>query len=446
MPNPRYSFPEKNPFKAREVTDIDFDIKDYEKENLYIQLDEVRIPNESTSYINDIKFMLNIDKANKLETLAEDYVKIILSGHRGSGKTAELRRIHKDINNPERYFSVKIELEEELEIDKFEVEDFYIILIIKLIRELKKHGIKFKAKELDNIIEDWISEEEIKKEITRQATIGVEKEVGGGFSFLSFFKFKLDIKGNLSAGKKIATEIRKKVKQNPLELIRRFNLALDEIRKELASKNKGRDIVFVVDGSERIPFAMHEQLFIQDSYILRGINVNLICTVRLDSYYLIEHSNQLDFFEQTIVPMIRLNNDKSIELLKQVITKRIDEETFFEKDVLNYFVEQSGGSIRQLIKIVHKAILYTRGKKINIKAAKDVCEILGKQLLDQLTSKHRKILYEENWKDNNKHNFSIADEETSTLVFALVLMKYNDGIEINPLLDDMVKKNIIQAP
>lgn len=440
MENKRYHFPETNPFKAREVTDIDFDIKEYENEHLYVNLDDVRITKHDRDYLNDIKFMMNIHPdTNRLETLAEDYVKIIFSGHRGSGKTAELRRIHEDLHHPERYFSVKIELENELEIDKFQLEDFYIILIIRLIRELHDRNVPFQAAELDRIVEDWLSEEELKQEVKRQAKLEGKQETGGGFNFLEYFKFKINIKGSLSSEKKLATEIRKKVKRNPMELIRRFNLALDEIRESIQTQNQGRDILFIIDGSERIPFDMYERIFIRDSYILRDISTNMICSVRIDSFYKITNATQLDFFERTMVPMIDLRNKKSVQRLREVITKRVDEATFFDQGVLDYFVAQSGGSIRQLIKIVHRAILFTRGKKISMEQAKEVTHLLGKQLLEHLTTEQRKMLQEGSWMKASPQQFSAADEKTWPLIYSLVLMKYNGTTALNPLLKDLLE-------
>jgi ABC-type transport system involved in cytochrome bd biosynthesis fused ATPase/permease subunit len=94
MTKTTYSFPEKNVFKAREALDTDFDIDQHDK-NLYIDLDNVRIVSEETDYKENLYFMLNIDPDTKnLETTANDYSKILLLGHRGCGKSTEMRRIH----------------------------------------------------------------------------------------------------------------------------------------------------------------------------------------------------------------------------------------------------------------------------------------------------------------------------------------------------------------
>ena len=99
-------FPIKNKFKAREVTEPDYEA-DLFKEHLYVNLDSVR----GKEFMDDIKFSLNIESSTPvLNETTNDYIKILFSGHRGSGKTTELKRLHKQINKPDCYYSIFIEL------------------------------------------------------------------------------------------------------------------------------------------------------------------------------------------------------------------------------------------------------------------------------------------------------------------------------------------------
>jgi hypothetical protein len=434
-----YNFPVENMFHAREVTDLDFDIKN---RDLYVNLDNVRITDVDNDYCENLKFSLNINpKSGKLETPTNDYVKVLFSGHRGTGKTLELRKFQNKINHPDRYFSVFIELENELEIAKFKPEDYFILLILKIAREIDSQNLKIKTKELDSIINDWLSEKEIVEEVKENTTFSTTAEAGAGINLLEFVKLKLNIKSVFASETKTSEIIRTKFRKNTLEFVSRFNLALSEIRQEIKKLNKGNDILFIIDGSEKIPLSVYKQLFVDDSYILRGINANIISSVRIDAFYDVTTVQQRDFFLPVLVPMIKITG-KSKKRLSEVITKRIKNDVFFEDKVLNFFVEMSGGCIRQLLKIVNRAILYTRGRKIDMKTAKKTAKILAGEMSQTLTSEHKTILRKAKWKDADEE-IAVADENIALLIYSLILLKYNGIIEINPLIKDMFKKPVL---
>lgn len=183
----------------------------------------------------------------------------------------------------------------------------------------------------------------------------------------------------------ISTKIRETVKKNALDLINQFNLALAEVRADIRRNHVGQDLLFIVDGSERISYETYEQLFVKDSYLLRGIDASIINSVRIDSFYRVAIAQQIAFFQPVILPMIHLPSlPGSEDRMKQIITKRIAESHFFEKGVLEYFVQLSGGCIRQLLRIVNRAILYTRGEKISQTDAEQVADILSREMMQTL--------------------------------------------------------------
>ncbi len=106
----KFNYPVNDPFTARAVTEPTFE-EDIFASKLYVNLDKVR----GNEYLSDIKFDLGIGDDGSFH-LTEEYVKLIFSGHIGSGKTIELKRLHHELNKPSQYFSVFISIEEELEI------------------------------------------------------------------------------------------------------------------------------------------------------------------------------------------------------------------------------------------------------------------------------------------------------------------------------------------
>jgi energy-coupling factor transporter ATP-binding protein EcfA2 len=428
-----YVFPEKNVFKAREALDTDFDI-DRPNTNLYIDLDDVRIISEETDYKDNLYFMLNVaPESNKLETMAEDYTKVLFLGHRGCGKTTELRRIHQFLNHPDRYFSIHIEIEKELEVSKMQAEDFYIIMVIKLIRQLKEVGLHRATDSFDELLKDWLSEKEVQEEITNtrgvegSATLKVDTDGNFLMKALSFLKFEADMKGTLARENKTTTTIRSRIKSDLITFVTRFNNALAQVRDYCIEANKGRDLLFLMDGTEKSTFEFYEEVFQKNGHILRSLNVNLLTTLRLDAFYKLEDKPNLDFFQTLFVPMIPIS-ENSIPRLGQIISSRVDIATFFDQDALDYLVTMSGGSLRQLLRLANQALFFSRGKKVDLERAIKTAATEGEKLYHALSPDQKEILRNNAWVDNWSH------KDVSIMLFAMVLLKYNGKAGINPLL------------
>ncbi|MEM7180001.1 MAG: hypothetical protein AAF518_03750 [Spirochaetota bacterium] len=432
-----YTFPEKNIFKAREVLEADFDIdaEEYKDANLYVDLDPVRV-NKFSDYKNGIKKSLKISGNGKLEALTDDYKKILFSGFKGVGKTIELRRLQDELNHPERYFSILVELEKEVEIETFVFEDFFVLMIIKLIQEIGKLEDIQVSKELDEIVKDWLRETEIETEVKRQFKAETGADAEAGFSLLTFFKTKFSIKAALSAEHAVSEKIREKVKKNPMLLINRFNLALDEIRTEIHRVGRlGKDILFIIDGSEKINFEIYKHLFELDRHIIMGLNANVITAIPIHAQYMASHNDTSEHFTSHILPVAKIN-EKSVAALREIVTRRIDEETFFaSSDVLDYFVEMSGGMVRQLNSLIHFSLLYMEGERLTLPEAKEMVHEFGRRMSERLTREQREILHEVKHK---KREIYPAEQNEGLLVFNLFLLKYNGTCEINPVLQEFI--------
>lgn len=423
----KYEFPLKNPFKAREVTELDFDIAPY-IEKLYVDLDAVR----SRSYEREMLFHLGIDKSNNiLEELTGEFTKLIFSGHMGSGKTLELRRFQKDINSKDRYLSILIELEKVFEVARFQPEDFFVMLFTELAKALHDNDIPFPIKALEKLQKDWLSDTEIEE--INSSSWGVSADIENGFKANIFLLFAFKIKGLFASDNKVSTKIREKIKKNSLTYIQQFNEILFEVRKELEHHAVGKDILFIIDGSEKLRKEVYKEIFVDNSYLWRDIEANIICSVPISMHYELQNKYAMDFYHSCLLPMIQVT-EANKPILKEIITRRIDKNTFFpEEEALDLAIRYSGGSIRQLLKIVNAMLRYTTGKPITTQAAKTTIKELGRKMWETLTTKQVAAL-----KNGiaNGNEFKPTDDEVALLVFSLVLMKYNGNVKINPLLDE----------
>ena len=122
---------------------------------------------------------------------------------------------------------------------------------------------------------------------------------------------------------------------------------------------------------------------------------------------------------------------ENIAKIGEIVTRRIDAETFFGEGVLNYFVEMSGGCPRQLLRITNRALVISLGKKIEMENARKSTHELGQQMLELLDSEHLEILRNDSFHEG-------ADPKTLDLLFSLAVLKYNGDRLLNPLLESLV--------
>lgn len=420
------AYPVTDKFLARQVTELDFEIAPDNEAALYVPLDSVR-PAEC---FEDIKFILNIDPTTgQLGKVTDSFAKIIFSGHRGCGKTTELHRFQADVDHPDRYTSIFIDMEKEVEITSFEPEDMFVTLIFKLVERIQEENLEIRTAQLGDLLKEWLSDTEIQKELKSAYQLDISSEVEAGAGFLGFIKLKSSLKGLFSSSSTTIKKIRETVRRNPHSLINRFNLALQDAREAFALAGKGKDILFVIDGFEKMRWEIFQLLFIKESSMLQRLDSNIIFTVPINSYYDISSSASSEFFQTYILPMVPVN-DRSKPLLAEIITKRLDSDTFFAPGALELSVENSGGCPRQLLRIVNRAIVQRRGGVIAPEDVETACHYLGQEMWDKLDSEHREIICEKRYQS--------ADRKSLDLLFSLAVLKYNGKRGLNPLLKPFV--------
>ncbi len=425
-----YQFPEKERFRAFEVTEPTFKIQSRRDwfEKLWVDFSDVR----GSNHFEHMKWTLGME-GNKLVHLPggsdedEKYKKIIYSGHRGCGKSVELKRFADEITGPEAYFTIFIDLESETNIQQLSAEDIYVVMITMLIRALEAHGVLMDKNNLASIANEWMSSEEVKNELVQSFGLDVQAEASMGWSFWKLFSTKGALRTGFSRDNKTTRIIRQIVKNNPRPLIEKFNSALANIRNQVNIQNKGKDLIFFIDGLEKARRDVYETLFIRDLQMLTSLNVHIISIVPIDTYYeIVEQGNQA--LQYYYLPMIRVT-EKSIPVLKDMVYRRVDH-SLIEDGALDKLVEMSGGCPRILLKMVNRGLLLTEVDKITMEVADKVIKREGNERYRTLTTEHKEII--------EKRTFDGADPLVLQLLHSLNVLEYNgDDTErkLNPVLE-----------
>ena len=423
----KYDFPVTDRFEAREVTDPLFQPDLFDEKALYVNLDDVR----GDRYLTEMLFELGVNQNFELKAPPKTYTKILFSGHRGCGKSAELQRLHNRLDNPEGYASILVDLEEDADFARFQPEDFYLLLLLKLLERMEVSGISTNTSSLKKLAEKLQVTKEVKKELATTFKAAASAEAGGGIDLLGFLKSKANFKSVFSGENKSSTFIRQEIKRNINEWIRDFNILLVDVREAFRQKGLGLDLLFIVDGSEKLRAEIYKELFVTNGYLIQDISANIILAVPINAYYGITDSPQ-SFHSRVVIPMIPLEKEVAVEKLKEIITKRIDQSTFLEDDAFGFLIDKSGGCIRQLLILINRALVIGSGKKIDLHNAQLAAKDLGNRMSEGIRTEHIQLIQSE--------KFNTGDDLVRELLYGLVLLKYNgaDSIRLNPVLDGLL--------
>jgi hypothetical protein len=437
--NAIYKYPVNNASAVMAVLEPMLEPDLFDAQNLYTNLDTVR----NVEYYQRLKATLGIINNEFLPRY--DYKKIIFSGHIGSGKSAELARLHNDIKDGKPYFSVFISIEQETEYSKFVAEDFYSLLVLQLVKQLKAKGItNIKTEALTKLANIFFEEKEIQSSKPKN-TMGEVSIAPSVDIFDGLFKFSTEFKTNFSDKTQVSTITRQKVRNNLQQLIDALNELLIEVRSIIKRKNLGEDLIFIVDGSEKIKFEIYEQIFITDASQVQNINANMVVSIPIRSFYKIEASAQR-FTTRFTLPMVPLYETDDHNTLRpavvdkfaELLFKRIDKKYMPDTAVLQKAVKFSGGSVRQFFHIVHEAFMNCLMDSPDHQVIQDqhvqkAIETLGQQSFwEKLNEEEVRYLIDKFL--IMKLTMPPADEISYKMLTYLVLLKYNGTSGINPLL------------
>ncbi len=366
-----------------------------------------------------------------VETLPNSYQKFIFSGHRGSGKSVELKRFSDMINGPKALLSIFIDLEQETDVEQLIPEDIFVILIAILARELQRREVKFERRDFASISSEWVAEVEVEKELSHEFGVKAEAGAKAEWKFWNFLGLEGNLKGTWARQNTTTKTIREKIKANPKSLIVKLNALLVQVRKAIQKAGQGRDVIFIIDGLEKAPRHFYESLFIHDPSLITDIGAHIISTVPISTFYQIQHRPYLDFFEMYYLPMIRIE-PRSKPLFRDLIYRRVDR-GLLPESVLDELIEQSGGCPRILLKLVSRSLLNALGEPVSLSHVREVLLEEGNERWRALTQKHRNILA--------SSQFDSADPEILELLQSLSILEYNGKNperKINPLIQRFI--------
>jgi len=359
-------------------------LQDKDLERYYVDLSQSR----KTNAINKISIILQ-DQA------AGDFSTILFTGHRGCGKSTELRQIQEQWEDDYQVIYVDALLETDINDAKYT--DIYLIVIKWIEFELRKHGLKF-DNELLSSFEEWF------KEITEETVDSVDKSISvKGELTLSaknsltgilpiapppfLAKLLVMLLGQVKDSKQRKKTIRDTLSKDFSRLKTDVNLLLDDGLKKWRKKfPKSKGFLMVFDNLDRCPVDTANHLFFDYAAQLSELHCTIVYTVPISVVYSPKNVNNA-FANYHIIPMINIYDYdpqnpsqkepefslKGLNAVISLIEKRIDVDAIFEsRQGLLELAKYSGGHVRQMMQLVRVAIENARARRLTKVADEDI--------------------------------------------------------------------------
>ncbi len=299
----------------------------------------------------------------------------LYAGHRGAGKSTELLRLQKHLND-QGFFVVYFAAEEE-DIDPEDVQYADILLactknILAAFKNLDSQPVLYWLKErwedLKDLLQTQISFEELSLEV----------------QVSQFAKITTKMRSEPNERRKI----RDKINPHTTTLTEALNKFIQNAKKNLPPGYS--DLVLIADNLDRIvPILQpdgrsnHDQIFIDRQNQLKALDCHLVYTVPISLLYSDRATSLTEIYgTPQVLPMIMVRTpdnqpyqpgiDKVIEILKKRLEKvdpsRDIVNLFESQDSLNQLCLMSGGHARNLLLLMKQALEYTNTLPISKRA------------------------------------------------------------------------------
>jgi len=370
----------------------------------------------------------------------------LYSGHRGAGKSTELLRLKKYLEERQFYVVYFAADEEDIDAEDAQYTDILLACTRRLLKDLSSIGnpqpvlnwLKDRWKDLKDLALSDVQIEGVKAEL----------------QIAQFAK----LTANLRAVPQLRQEIREKINPHTVTLIKVLNEFLADVKKSLpAEKNK---LAVIIDNLDRMVLVKdgentnYEEVFLDRSEQLKALDCHLIYTIPIAMVYSSRATDLRDIYgEPQILPMVMVYTRNGeiyppgLNKVKEVICRRIRQfapdlplETaiFDSPETLEKLCLMSGGHVRNLLLLTQDAIGRTQDLPISERAVR--------RAITNARDTYRRTVENHQWNLLAEVSHSkriINDNQYRSLMFNRCLLEYryldDDGemqrwYDIHPLI------------
>jgi hypothetical protein len=318
------------------------------------------------------------------------FSKLLVTGHRGCGKTTELLRLKAELEK-DGYFVVFFDAELELNKNDVDWSDIILTIVRQVDEQVRNSNLKIKLREkvLENI-GSWIAEVVVERKEKSEQEAQLESQFGVGANLPFFVKVSLALKAIFKTSSSQVKIVRQEVEKKASLLFDDINTLLDDLQIQLKDNNK-RGLVIIVDGLEKIilrpltedtNLTSHSSIYIEHGEHLKTPKCHIVYTMPI-SLLREEYVGEVFIDAPSVIPMVKVRNSEGDEYpdgiakMCEMIHRRIDVPEVFESaSILNDLCLASGGHVKDFLRLVRYACRYADNKIDNKAAQKAINELV----------------------------------------------------------------------
>ena len=350
---------------------------------------------------------------------------ILFFGHIGIGKTTELRRYALQLNASRRFYVVEVDVLAKLDRNNLQYTEVLMAMAETLLERLHGDGFVLGAEALEplqrwfgNVVETQTTTKELSAELKTVA------EGGGGIPGL--IKLLATFTAAFKTGSSQKSEWRREIRNDFTSLAQAFNTLIRLAEAQLARKGRAEQLLFLIDGTDKMRGEDTQQFFVQDAEQLLAIKTLVIYTAPLHLKYDGRLGGKLD--ADIVLPMMKLYErdggrfEAGWRTMRRLLLLRADRCLFASDAEVDRLVEFSGGHPRELLRLL----------KLCCELAEDRIDASVVQTaIQKLAADYRYFLKPADYAllktiDSNPIDAG-NDEQAQELLHRLALLQYNDG-------------------
>ena len=350
---------------------------------------------------------------------------ILFFGHIGIGKTTELRRYALQLNGSRRFYVVEVDVLAKLDRNNLQYTEVLMAMAETLLERLHGDGFVLGAEALEplqrwfgNVVETQTTTKELSAELKTVA------EGGGGIPGL--IKLLATFTAAFKTGSSQKSEWRREIRNDFTSLALAFNTLIRLAEDQLARKGRAEQLLFLIDGTDKMRGEDTQQFFVQDAEQLLAIKTLVIYTAPLHLKYDGRLGGKLD--ADIVLPMMKLYErdggrfEAGWRTMRRLLLLRADRCLFASDAEVDRLVEFSGGHPRELLRLL----------KLCCELAEDRIDASVVQTaIEKLAADYRYFLKPADYAllrtiDSNPVDGG-NDEQAQELLHRLALLQYNDG-------------------
>ena len=280
-------------------------------------------------------------------------VKVLFTGHVGSGKSTELNKLSQRLDG--KFFVVRLSVQEDLNLADLEAVDILLGLLSSLVRcatdekVLRQAPAQIAANVWENV-RDFFSHTVMGESVS--PSLPVETEVAVSVNLLA-----VQFRSKFSQEKSTRQTVRQQMRGREAELVDKLDLIVRQVRDHYGN----RPVLFMIEGTDKPNLQKARDLFLNYASTLTAFEAAAIYTFPIGLRYSSDFTQIKDSFDMHyILPNIKVERRDGTpepdgpDYLKSAVMQRALP-SLFEENALHSIRNNSGGLMRTLVRMVQRA-------------------------------------------------------------------------------------------